>query len=314
MLAETDQIVDAAVTQSDKHTLGDNKTYRDDVDKLHGDQVVLGWVDASRAYRVAAAAVPGFAPFAAAFSKAANGRVVVGAHAGDGYVELEGLSLGADTKSITPAKPQLFGDLPADTVAAVTVNNLGGAVNQAIAGAGVLGGIPGLPFSPQQLLQEFEQQFGISLQADLLPLLRHESVLSLGSVPGLAEPKVGLVTKVDDAAKAKSVAAKLAAVAAQADLTLESDVRTNTLFLTTGTGYLGTLTAQRGLSANRNFVTAMGDLGDSIGLALYVDLGQLLVLAQDQESYRDLRALKALGISVGLDGGRGYFRMRVVAG
>ena len=113
-----------ARTLTNQQSLAQRGAYHDDVATLSGDQIAQAWVD-NRALvdaMLSESGDDGRNPFSDALRDGSVGRTVLGLHAGDGYGELEAITLGG------PAAPSArdaatLGRLPAAVLAAVHLDN-----------------------------------------------------------------------------------------------------------------------------------------------------------------------------------------------
>jgi hypothetical protein len=295
--------VDDAVAQAEKGTIDDNQAYAEDVDRLDGDQVAVGWVDIKQAFDSVKGQIPDAGLIPNSITDLLKGRLVTGLHLTGDYAELTGYAIGLDQQAAkAPANDaKLLKDLPGDTVAAISINGLGENLKTS------LSQLAGSMADPEALLGEL----GLSLDGDVLPLLGDQTVIALGGIPlGMEDLAAGLVSAVKDGATAKTAGEKIAAALEQTGVPLESDVSGNTFYLATP-NYLGALKGAHGLGSKEQFAKAMGDLG-SVSGAMYVDLGAVLPEI-DPEAKAKAGALKSLGITSGYEKGVPFFRVRVVA-
>lgn len=307
VIGETQADVDDAIAQADKGTIDDNPTFAEDLDRLDGDQIAVGWVDVKEAFNVIKTQLPDAGLIPNAITDQISGRVVSGLHMEGDYVEVSGFIIGAQQGTTPPqaGEAKLLKDLPADTVAALSVNGLGEGLKNGLSQLGAVG------MDPQEFIQPFLGELGLNLENDILPLLGDQTVITLGGIPmGVEDISAGLVSTVKDPAGAKTNGTKLAQAISQMGIEVQTDVAGNTFYLATG-DYLGELKSSHGLGGVEKFTKATGDLG-SVTAALYVDLES--VLGQfGPDAQADAGALKSVGLTAGYDGSVPYFRLRVVA-
>jgi hypothetical protein len=162
------------------------------------------------------------------------------------------------------------------------------------------------------MLATASKQLGVDVRKELLPLLGNETTIALGNVPtSPADAKFGLLSAVNDPATAEKVGRKLADIAKSHGIDLDAQVDGKTFYLTSK-GYAATLKADGGLASSPVFTSAMGDLGDQVAGAVFVDIAQLAKLRAGASGSADLQHLSAFGMSSGKVGGDGYVRMRLV--
>jgi hypothetical protein len=304
VLGEDRAAVDEAVKLSGESSLRDNTVYRKDVDELTGDQVAVSWVDLQPAFRAGKDMIP-FADFLpGAVTDQVKGRLVAGVHFSGDYVEAEGLALGIDQRAVPKAtEPALLRDLPASTVAAVSVNGLGDTVRTQLAQLG------GSGLSIDDLLGGFLGGAGVSLEDDLLPLLGDQTVLALGSAfRGFGSLDGALLSHVANAAKAREDGEKLAALVSGFGVPVRSLVKDDTLVLATP-GYAVRIGKGQGLGATPKFTKAMGDIS-SVSGAAYVDVEAMLAGRTTDPRAKPLRSFGAVA---GTRDGTQFFRLRLVA-
>lgn len=308
VVGDTQAHVDDAIAQAKKESIEKNETFTKDVDRLEGDQVMVAWVDVRAAFDVVKNEVPDAGLLPNVVTDQIKGRVVSGLHMDGDYVEVTGYMIGMEQAGQKPPAandPALLKSLPAGTVAAVSINGLGPALQQG------LGQLSGMGMDPEQFVGPFLSELGLELD-DVFPLLGDQTVLALGEVPmGPEDIAAGLLSTVKDPASAKTNGAKLAAAVTQMGVPVQADVSGSTFYLAT-TSYLPELKkGDGGLGKSEKFTKAMGDTGSLAG-AMYVDLEALIPMIAGEES-GDVKALKSVGFTGGYDKGTPFFRFRVVA-
>lgn len=300
VVGETQAAVDDAVRLSGQASLRDNATYRADVAKLAGDQVVVGWADVAQAVRAGSDALPLSGLEVGALSSLLKGRIVAGLHLTNDYAEVQGRTIGADPKTLPKtADPVLLKRLPESTVAAVSFTALGDSLKTGLAAAGGIGGA-----NPLGLIDLFLGQSGISFEADILPLFGEQTVLALGGpFAGLDAPRAGLVSRGGSAASGDKVALALE----QLGVTAHAEVKDGTFYLGTG-DYTTELVKGGSLGSTAAFTKAMGDVS-AVSFALYADVRALL----GPDASPEAKPLRSLGLVGGIQNGEQFFRARLVA-
>jgi hypothetical protein len=302
VLSDTAAHVADAIRESGEASLRDNETYRKDVDALTGDQVAVAWTDVAQSFRAALAGVPQAGLLPTAVTDQVKGRAVMGVHFTGDYVELEGRLFDSKGGLITAGgKPDLLDRLPASTVAAASISGIDKAIDDALALTGT---------DPDQIAGGLIAQTGLSLANDLLPLLGNETVLAAGSLGLTSDPRVGLLSKVANTAKAKVAGDKIVSALTQlGDIPAKAAVKDGTFFLAVPRDYADELTGSPGgLTSSPKFTKAVGDLGTP-SMVLYVDLEAALEGRRGPEE-----ALRSFGAVAGYEGDVGYFRARLVVG
>ena len=192
--------------------LAESKAFTDVVDELAGDRLFLAWVDVEDSLAVAED-IGG--PSAEMFRRFTDGAptLAVDLHAESAALVLQSVS--AATGDGNGGRPELTRALPAGTLAALTVFNLGNGVTDTI------GAITGAS-ADSDFLAELEEETGIDLEADILSWMRGEVVVVAGAVPeGGSFPDSALVVEPSDPARAEAGVAKIREALAEQGFELE---------------------------------------------------------------------------------------------
>ncbi|MFQ1003138.1 DUF3352 domain-containing protein [Modestobacter sp. SSW1-42] len=298
LLGEDQALVDRLAAGGS--TLAEDAGYTEDVDALDGDQVAVAWADLAGLQDVVPLAEAG----AGLGDQALSGRVVLGVHAEDDALEVTGLTRGtAPTTSTAATEPTgLAADLPADTVAALSVSGLGEALTTSWATLQE-SGIP----------PEFEEQIealGLDLPADLGAVLGTD--LAVAVTGDLAAPQFGARVRTDDPQRATEVIDR---VAGDAELPVAVSPLDDGYVLASDPALADALAADGGLGDTEAFRAAVADPDDA-GAIGFVDLGELIdeVVAQggdDAAQAQEYAALGALGFSASTTDDGGRFVLRV---
>jgi hypothetical protein len=230
---------------------------------------------------------------------------VLGVHAADDALEVTGLTRGTAPAPATVAgePTHLVGDLPADTVAALSVSGLGKALTATWA-----------TLEQQGLPPEVQDQvdaLGLDLPADLETVLGSD--LAVAVTGDLSAPQFGARVRTDDPDRATEV---LDSVLGDEDLGLPLTV------VPTDDGYVlasdeslaGSLGQDGGLGDTEAFRSAVAD--PDAGAVGFVDLGAVVdqAVAQggdDATEAQKLTALHTLGFSATTTDDGGRFVLRV---
>lgn len=206
--ADDDRVLDRIQRQAgqDDGGLAESQIFTNVVDELHGDRLLLGWVNAKEGSRVAerlGAFPPGFA-LPDRFQ--GSGAVGFDLHTEESAMVVEGV---ADaTGPPGGGNPVLTKGLPADSLGAITFFDVGGAIRDGLQFAAGAGG-----GDPQAM---FRDATGLDLQADVLSWMGGESVLTAARPqPGQQFPDLALVVQPTDRAKAEAAMVKIRAVLSQ---------------------------------------------------------------------------------------------------
>lgn len=305
LLAASQKTADAVARS--KQVLVDAEDFRADVAELDGDQVALAWADLAALWSNLPDEVRQDAVTAQGEDFSLTGRAVMGVRLEDDAVHISGRSFGVDlgndalTSYALGAESGggLVADLPADTVAAVSVAGLGRQVQDLLSAAE-----PGLG-GPEDL-DALGAQFGLEIPEDLVVLLGQET--AIGVYEGADRPQFGIRTRDADPARGLEIAQRLLRSLADQP----SDVG-QVAALPDGLAYgstpevLDKLTGSRDLGQIERFREAVPD-ADSAATAVFVDLQAALVMLDEQRP--GLRALDALGLS-SRGGPDGRFEIRL---
>ena len=304
LLGTSQDSVDAAAAGTD--VLADNASWKDGIDALDGDQIVTAWMDLDAVWsalpqeaRAEAAEVYGLNDFEL------GGTIVVGARAADDYVEVvgRGLDITSPFQNDAPIGGgnggRMVQELPVDTIAAMSITNLGPGLadffDQAYGADDPLGIVAGA------------QDVGLTLPDDLRTLLGEEAVMAL-----LGEEEGGLRTRTEDPDGAYGIAQSLLELtggASSAQLSQTDDG----IALATSPESLDAITASGGgLGDSDAFRKAVPD-GDRAGLLVYVDIARAVAMSGEDlgEDAADVEQLEAFGMTSSGDNRNSTFRMRL---
>nr|WP_246215397.1 DUF3352 domain-containing protein [Modestobacter muralis] len=298
LLGQTQELVDRLAASGS--TLDEDADHAEDVDALDGDQVAVAWADLAALQDLLPMAQTGVG----LGDQQLSGRVVLGVHAEDDALEVEGLARGtAPAPTTAGSEPtQLVGDLPADTVAALSVSGLGEALTTSWATLQE-GGIP----------PEFQEQIdalGLDLPDDLGTVLGTD--LAVAVTGDLAVPSFGARVLTDDPQRATEVLDGLVGDLGLPVAVLPLD---DGYVLASDQPLADALTADGGLGDTEAFRAAVVDADDA-GAVGFVDLGTLIdqVVAEggdDATQAQEFSALRALGFSASTTDDGGRFVLRI---
>jgi hypothetical protein len=165
-----------------------------------------------------------------------------------------------------------------------------------------------------QVFGELMEAMFPAVQDDLMPVLRGDTTVALGSLPAPGTgraPDMALVADVsDERAAAEFADGFKAAFSKQFAEEPSCDVKDGRLVLASDAAYRDRLGTD-GLGESALFKTAMGELGDQVQLAAFANLERV---RDAVPGYPDeLRPVSAVGMSLGQHDGHGYLRLRVVS-
>ncbi len=287
----------AQVRATDRaRSLDAGAAFAGDVAAVPGDSIGTVWADLGAAARLAGESLGGADP-----------TMVTGRLAGklrfDGgtALEFEGVTRGASASAAqTVAAGTTIGNLPADTIAAVSVNGLG---DQVQAGWSEIARQVG-----PSTIADLERSLGIVLPADLVSLLGRHTSLALGGTGLMGLPEVALVTD-GDAAPARRVAAQAGGL-----LTVRESGGATVVATTPGYaekvtgGGLGDLPAFRAAVPRAGAADAVA-YGDVAGLMRFASPAGSL----QAEDRANLDVLQAVGMTASQRGGDGSLTVRLTA-
>jgi len=316
ILASSQSIADAAVTSSRRSSLGHNTTYRADVGALGGGQIVVGWADA-HGIVTALKTIPQFRQFLAfpgastlglSALETTKGRVVLGAHAADNYVELDVRQKGISSASTSkPTTSALLSGLPTGTLAAAEIGDPSGIVTRTITALRTL-----MPASgTTDPLAAIQHATGLSLPGDATTLFGSGLVVSYGGLVG-GLPNIGVRSKPADLAAAEQVAHRVSSVLeSNAGPPLSVSSSGGDLVVATSPDYADAVAHRSGLGNDAKFKAAMGAVPDNVTFAVYVDLGDILPLFVHGNAVAE--HFDSVGLWASHDGDVDLLQLRLVA-
>lgn len=211
--ADEDRALDAIAAQARKDDGGLARVpaFTKVVDQLHGDRLVLAWIDVKNAVGVAEELGDVIdAPFLDEFGKDA-GPVAADLHVERGAIVFEGIA--AATTQHRGGDARLTRSLPAGSLGAFTLFDVGRGIDDGL--REVLGAESGF-------LAEMEREIGLDLENDVLSWMQGEVVLVAGDVPeGQRFPSFALLVDPSDRDKAAAGLEKLRSAMAQHGFRLE---------------------------------------------------------------------------------------------
>jgi hypothetical protein len=234
-----------------------------------------------------------------------SGAVVMGAHAGDGHMEVVGRLLDLRS-SVQPSTAMgggpntgLLAGLPSDTLAAFSITDLGAGLAEAFdAGYGAEDPLGLLPYA---------EELGIQLPEDLRSLFGEDTVVAAFPDGGFAARS--RTSDVDAAFATASTLAQVTLGSAASDVVRRLD---DGVAVGTDPSALGAIsTSGGGLGETKAFRRAVPD-ADEAGSLLYVDVaGALTALEAPADLSEDVAQLQAVGMSSAGDASNATFRLRV---
>ena len=288
-----------AVALTEKESLRDNQTYREDVARLDGDQVAVAWTNIGEAFDAVKSGIPYGDLLPGIVTDRIRGRLVAGLHLTGDYAEVQTRAFGTDTRAVPPATDHtVLTGLPATTMAAVSF----GGLRQALVDSA--GGATGL----ELLLGRYLEGSGLTLD-QVLPVLGTETVLAAGPAPNIASPRIALVSKVTEPEQARRVAETFGGLLGFFGVEAKGGVDGDTFAFGTPPAYTDEVLSGDGLGSSPTFTKAMGDVKGST-FAAYVDAKAAAPLAAG--FFGAETPLTALGVVGGYQGADGWLRVRFV--
>lgn len=307
LIGDSQDTVDAAA-QEKSDVLADNPSWEKAVDALDGDQIMTAWADLDAVWgalpeedRADVAEVYGLDDFEL------GGTIVVGAHAGDDHIEVVGRGIDIETPISNDtavggaAGSGMVQDLPADTVAAMSITNLGPGL------AELFDTVYGED-DPLGIVASAEEA-GLTMPDDLRTLLGTETVLAMF---GMEEG--GMRTRSDDADASYDTAQTLLDYMGGGVELSQTD---DGYAIATSPDALDMLSAgDGGLGQSSAFRKAVPD-GSRAGLLVYVDIARAIEISGTDpaeefgEGAADVEQLQAFGMTSSGDNRNSTFRMRL---
>ena len=211
---QPEQAADLVAADS-AHAMSAQDNYRSDTAALGGGQLALGWADLtglnSAALQSIAHAATGHGAdllrtALAGQSGPSSGRVAVGLHADSSYLELVGRTFGAKSTAglAHSTGHDLAGAMPADSLAAISVTDIGAASSRI---NDLLGAQPAVGSAVKGL----NKRYGLSITGLLAAIFGKETAVALGPMHG-GNPDVTLRTSGGNASKVTSILGLLTAM------------------------------------------------------------------------------------------------------
>ena len=313
LLGESQAVVDAAAKP--EQVLADAPAWKDALAALDGDQIVTAWADLGAVWdalpRESVDDVAQEYGLPDGFDVA--GKVVLGARAAKDHVELIGRTLDVRTPQLpstsagTGKGSDMVARLPADTVAAMSMTNLGAAMadlfDKVYADSGD---------DPLGILDAAEE-VGVTLPGDLRALLGEETLAAVGK-EGFA-----MRTRSADVDGAfRTASALLGAASEEEDVPMLRRLDDGIAVASTPEQLDAVSRNDGGLGASPAFRTAVPDSAGA-GMLVYIDIAQAITLTEDMsggsaagdELPADVRKLESFGMTSSGDARNGTFRMRL---
>lgn len=188
---------------ADRPTLADSDSFEKLTGELHGDRLILGWVDLPRLARLTAEEAEDTVPLSGIDLEetlGTSGPAAFDLHAESGALVFEAVA--AATGEENAAQPELTEGLPADVLAALTYFDLGSALGQVLDPLTDLAGGGGA---------DLENELGLDPERDILPWLGDEVVLAVGAVSESGFPDLAVLARPSDRAAAEAGELKIIA-------------------------------------------------------------------------------------------------------
>ena len=198
-------------SQNSSSSLSEQAKFTRVVDQLTGDRLAMAWADGHALVQLAKAAIA---------QQAGKGKVKIDLSAlpdvGSAAAEVHAVSSGAvlqglvETEGTTGGgEAKLTNDLPADSLGALTVFNLGGGFESA------LGTILKSNAQANKGLQQAEQTLGLDIRKDVLSWMHGEAVIAAGPPTTGTLPDFALLVNPTDKASAQAGVTKIVTVLEQ---------------------------------------------------------------------------------------------------
>ncbi|WP_030906430.1 DUF3352 domain-containing protein [Streptosporangium amethystogenes] len=302
--AEADQAAAAA-------PLSGNANFSDDLSALGETGVLSFWADAGKIAQLApelASQDP------ATLAQIKNVRVAGALRFDSGYVELAGISRGAQNLDMGTPEVSKISTLPASTAGAVSISGLGEVIGkqwtQLMKSATTAGS------NAQQLVDQAQQQSGLALPDDLVTLLGKNITLALDAGGLDSDPKFGAKI-VTDPAKAQEVVGKIEKYLATTGTTVPQLAKVpgdGTFVLASSQEYAAELNKDGALGDSETFQLAIPN-ADEATFAVFVDLDKIEKLYLEGlqgDDKANLQVLRGVGVSGTQSGSEATFSMRLL--
>ncbi|MEU0480156.1 DUF3352 domain-containing protein [Streptosporangium sp. NPDC006013] len=302
--AEADQAAAAA-------PLSGNANFSDDLSALGETGVLSFWADAGKIAQLApelASQDP------ATLAQIKNVRVAGALRFDSGYVELAGISRGAQNLDMGTPEASKISTLPASTAGAVSISGLGEVIGkqwtQLMKSATTAGS------NAQQLVDQAQQQSGLALPDDLVTLLGKNITLALDAGGLDSDPKFGAKI-VTDPAKAQEVVGKIEKYLAGTGTAVPQLAKVpgdGTFVLASSPEYAAELDKDGALGDSETFQLAIPN-ADEATFAVFVDLDKIEKLYLEGlqgDEKANLQVLRGVGVSGTQSGSEATFSLRLL--
>ncbi|MGO4342972.1 DUF3352 domain-containing protein [Pedococcus sp. 2YAF34] len=306
--------LDAVVTATEKGSLADAPTFRQDMDALGEDGVAAAWFDSDKATPLMATlgGAAGVLPSGAA-NPTGSGRTAVALRFDGPNLELAGHVNGAKTQFMgTQRVGAALSGLPDDTLAAISVAN---------AGDQLKAGWPEVEKSLRATLgtkefddglKQVEDMLGISVPDDLAAALGSQFTVAFGGMGSDGAPKVAIVGNGDQAVLQK-IATAGSGLTSPDELAFRPGQGRSVLALTDD--YATEVSTGKGLGEMPGFKDSVRDV-DKARVAGYVDISGLVAAFKDEspsskQEAADIANLAALGFTASGEGNSADFSVRL---
>ncbi|MCW2521955.1 MAG: hypothetical protein JWO63_290, partial [Frankiales bacterium] len=333
ILAESQDVVDRAISDDAKGDLAGSADFNDDMGKLGDPGVASGWLDDSAATKLAASADPLLSSGAfAGLSGQSSGRAAFVLRLTPTAADMVIKSFGGPPAAAT-ARPGDFptlGDLPAGTAVAVEAGGLSRKIDDGWSAAlqalgGLSGGLTGGSSSgggdsdPAALIKQYEREFGISLPGDLKTVLGDDLLFSLDSAGLPDSPRIAVRTATDPGAATRVLDKLKAALAAHGEpFPVSVQSAADGLVVSNDPDYGRSIARLAGakLSSQDDFKATMPEESTGAGSA-YVNLNAIVAQLKKAGASADdlgaLTAFRAIGLTSTVTGGTSTITIRILA-
>ncbi|GAA0844767.1 DUF3352 domain-containing protein [Streptosporangium amethystogenes subsp. fukuiense] len=293
--------------------LSENANFSDDLSALGETGVLSFWADAGKLAQLAPEVA---SQDPATLAQIKNVRVAGALRFDSGYIELAGVSRGAQNLDMGTPEASRISTLPASTAGAVSISGLGEVIGkqwtQLMKSADAAGG-----GGVQQFVDQAKQQSGLSLPDDLVTLLGKNITLALdaGGLDG-DQPKFGAKV-VTDPAKAQEVVGKIEKYLAATGTAVPQLAKVpgdGTFVLASSQEYAAELDKDGALGDSETFQLAIPN-ADEATFAVFVDLDKIEKLYLEGlqgDEKANLQVLRGVGVSGTQSGSEATFSMRLL--
>jgi len=309
VISDTTEHAKDLAAKSEDSPLAAQNSLRGDMDALDGDQIAVAWADLGGIYQAAknSGEALGQFEFLAQPKAQVTGRVAMGLHAANDYIELQGKTFGVNAGQTanslgSSAGSNLAETMPANSVAVMSATGLGQSLADAWTHMARDGGDP---FS----IGSIAEQMGLSLPGDFKALFGTETALAFSGADANNQPHITIRSRSGDATRAREIADVLtqSLLGSQAAVEKTSD---GVIVGDDAATVRDTANGADPLSGSDTYRLAVPDAKNA-GIIAYVNVGEMIdQWGKDDEEAQKVKALSAAGFTA-TGGKEATLRLRI---